>query len=230
MAKNWQRKAWIGRVLFFLGSLVIVLSPVLIISRINAAQSEYKLPYSVIQTPSEGSTNLYTSSVPSSFSDPDVTRQNSNGIPVAGRTYTSVHVAPTGSSIKYQAHVQNIGWQKWMRNGQTAGTTDQSLRMEAIKINLVNLPSASVCYDPYIERVGWVTGFCNGVPAGTTEQSLRLEAIRIRLVNTPSGLGLCYRAHVQNIGWQGWVCNGDVAGTTGQNLRMEAIEIKLISR
>lgn len=40
----------------------------------------------------------------------------------------------TGKKLKYQAHVQNIGWQKAVGEGEIAGTTGKALRMEALKI------------------------------------------------------------------------------------------------
>ena len=40
----------------------------------------------------------------------------------------------TGKKLKYQAHVQSIGWQPAVTEGMIAGTTGQSKRMEAIKI------------------------------------------------------------------------------------------------
>jgi hypothetical protein len=52
------------------------------------------------------------------------------------------HAATAGNAVPpsricYQAHVQNIGWQGTVCNGQQAGTTGQSLRMEAVQIFLV---------------------------------------------------------------------------------------------
>lgn len=44
-------------------------------------------------------------------------------------------------SIFYQAHVQNIGWQNTVMNYETAGTTGQSLRIEAIQIAIVQKSS-----------------------------------------------------------------------------------------
>ncbi len=135
------------------------------------------------------------------------------------------------SGVCYQAHVQNIGWQNGVCNGQTAGTTGQSLRMEALRIWLVRLPPRiGVCYQAHVQNIGWQGWVCNGQQAGTTGQSLRMEAIRIRLINAPPHWSICYQAHVQNIGWQRLVCNGQQAGTTGQSLRMEAIQIVLVQR
>ena len=40
-------------------------------------------------------------------------------------------------SCSYQTHIQNVGWQDWVVDGATAGTTGQSLRVEAVQISLV---------------------------------------------------------------------------------------------
>jgi uncharacterized protein YjdB len=39
-------------------------------------------------------------------------------------------------SVKYSVHLQNDGWQKEKSNGETAGTTGKSKRIEAIKIKV----------------------------------------------------------------------------------------------
>ena len=41
------------------------------------------------------------------------------------------------ANVNYRAHVANIGWQDWVGNGQTAGTTGRGLRMEALEVRLV---------------------------------------------------------------------------------------------
>jgi len=51
-------------------------------------------------------------------------------------------------NVFYKVHVQNIGWMDWVKNGEVAGTTGQSLRMEAIQIKVENPPAK---YD-YAER------------------------------------------------------------------------------
>jgi hypothetical protein len=38
--------------------------------------------------------------------------------------------------VYYRAHVQSIGWQSWVSAGQTAGTTGQSLRVEAMQVRV----------------------------------------------------------------------------------------------
>nr|WP_223196722.1 hypothetical protein [Listeria monocytogenes] len=40
-------------------------------------------------------------------------------------------------SVQYRAHVQNKGWQSWVKDGATAGTTGESLRIEAVQMRLV---------------------------------------------------------------------------------------------
>ncbi|MGC8141304.1 hypothetical protein ACP3W2_28205, partial [Salmonella enterica] len=39
--------------------------------------------------------------------------------------------------VWYRGHVQDIGWQSWVKNGEIAGTSGQSKRVEAIEIMLV---------------------------------------------------------------------------------------------
>lgn len=39
--------------------------------------------------------------------------------------------------MSYSAHVSNIGWQEWKKNGEEAGTEEYGYRMEAIRIKLV---------------------------------------------------------------------------------------------
>ncbi len=45
-------------------------------------------------------------------------------------------------TVRYQAHVEGIGWMDWVQNGEVAGTTGLSLRMEAIRIEVENPRSA----------------------------------------------------------------------------------------
>lgn len=43
----------------------------------------------------------------------------------------------TGKELMYRAHVQGEGWQSWKKDGQLAGTTGKSLRLEAIQVEFV---------------------------------------------------------------------------------------------
>ncbi len=136
--------------------------------------------------------------------------------------------AANNVGICYQAHVQNIGWQRPVCNGDEAGTTGQGLRMEALRVWLTRpVGWMRVCYQAHVQNIGWQPWVCNGQQAGTTGRSLRIEALRIVLIHAPDNWDVCYKAHVENSGWQDSVCNGDEAGTTGQSLRLEAIQISL---
>lgn len=131
-------------------------------------------------------------------------------------------------TVSYTTDVQDRGWQGTFTDGQVAGTTGQSLRIEALKINLVNAPNgASIKYQAHVQNVGWQSPAYDGGLSGTTGQALRIEAIKISLVNLP-GYSVIYRAHVQNIGWQPWTEDGSLAGTEGLSLRIEAIQIKIV--
>jgi uncharacterized repeat protein (TIGR02543 family) len=139
---------------------------------------------------------------------------------------TPVNESPV--SVSYIEHVQHKGWMDWVSDGQQAGTTGQSLRGEALKINLVNAPEgAHIEYQVHVENKGWMDWVSDGQQAGTTGQYLRLEAIKITLENMP-GYSVEYQVHVQDKGWMDWVSDGQQAGTTGQHLRLEAIRIKIV--
>ena len=138
--------------------------------------------------------------------------------------------SPAPLSVQYRTHVQNIGWQNYVQNGNTAGTSGQSLRLEAINIKLLNTENnLSIKYQVHIQNIGWQSWKENGEMAGTSGQSLRLEAIRLSL-DSSDKYSIMYRVHVQNIGWQDWKTDGEMAGTSGQSLRLEAIQIKIIPK
>ncbi|AOZ80403.1 bacterial Ig-like domain-containing protein [Clostridium pasteurianum] len=130
--------------------------------------------------------------------------------------------------VNYQAHVQNLGWQSIVSNSSEAGTHGKSLRLEALKINLINAPkNAKINYQAHVQNQGWQSWKSNGSEAGTEGKSLRAEAIRVSLENLP-GYSVQYRVHIQNEGWQPWVSDGAEAGTTGKSLRLEAVEIRIV--
>ncbi len=137
--------------------------------------------------------------------------------------------AATPAGVSYSAHVQDIGWQAADADGTTAGTTGQSKRVEALKINLTNAPAgAKIAYQVHVQDYGWMTAVSSGELAGTTGQSKRIEAIAIALSGMP-GYSIEYCVHVQDIGWTSWVKNGAIAGTVGQSKRIEAIRIRLVT-
>ena len=72
----------------------------------------------------------------------------------------------------------------WKKNGELAGTTGQSKRLEAIEISLSEelTKKYDVYYRVHAQDYGWMAWKKNGELAGTTGQSKRLEAIEIELV------------------------------------------------
>lgn len=148
-------------------------------------------------------------------------------------------VSAHAASVEYTAHVQNIGWMDVKKDGQTAGTTGQGLRLEAIKIVGKSLPpGAHITYQAHVGGLNignplggptgpaWMEWVRDGQIAGVTGQGRRIEALKIRLENAP-GWRVEYRVHAADIGWMNWVKDGEVAGTTGQGRRVEAVEIRL---
>jgi uncharacterized protein YjdB len=52
--------------------------------------------------------------------------------------------APAGTRVCYQAHIESIGWnQGEVCDGALVGTVGQSLRIEAVRIRIINPTSSS---------------------------------------------------------------------------------------
>ena len=132
-------------------------------------------------------------------------------------------------SICYITHIQDIGWQNQVKDGEMAGTEGQAKRLEAIKITLKDLSGVKIKYQTHIQDIGWQDWKYDGTLAGTEGQSKRLEAIRIELEENDK-YSIMYRVHIQDIGWQDWRYDGEKAGTEGQSKRLEAIQIKIVEK
>lgn len=142
-----------------------------------------------------------------------------NGI--LGGLRPKIYHQPTKHKISYEAHIQNVGWQGWKYDGETAGTTGKSLRMEAIKINY----KGEVYAKAHIQNKGWVDygKITKDTVIGTTGQKLRLEALCLKG-------NFKYRVHIAEVGWSCWTDADGICtlGSVGQALRIEAIQIKEI--
>ena len=132
--------------------------------------------------------------------------------------------------LRYQTHVQNVGWQGWKTNGEVAGTSGQSLRLEGMNIEIDGMPNA-IEYRTHVQDIGWQGWVRDGEMTGTSGRALRLEAIEIRLTGyMAANYDIYYRVHAQNIGWMDWAKNGQSAGTAGLSYRLEAIQIQLVPK
>ena len=58
--------------------------------------------------------------------------------------------------VEYQVHVQTYGWQDFVKDGELAGTEGKSKRVEAVKMNLINLPEeyagSSISYAVHVQK------------------------------------------------------------------------------
>ena len=134
------------------------------------------------------------------------------------------------SGVSYTSHVQNIGWQDYVSNGELSGTSGLSYRLEALKIKLANT-DGGIEYRTHVQDYGWMNWVSNDALSGTSGQAKRLESIEIRLTGAATtNYDVYYRVHAQNFGWMGWAKNGASAGTAGYGYRLEAIQIVLVPK
>lgn len=134
------------------------------------------------------------------------------------------------ASVSYRSHVQNSGWQSWVSDGVTSGTTGKSLRDEAVQVKTVSsIASGGITYNSYVYKKGWQDWVSNGATSGTTGKGTQIQAVQLKLTGRLSEFcDIYYRVHVSNVGWMGWAKNGEKAGCVGSDNQIEAIQIKLV--
>ena len=139
----------------------------------------------------------------------------------------------------YRVHCQRAGWMPAVRDGQIAGSTGYSARIEAIKFRPTP-EMGSLTAELHIQGTGWVkyegikAGDASGVNSseidpicGTVGEHKRIEAIKLTLTGNTTGKILKYAGHIQSVGWINAVSEGEVCGTIGESKRLEAIRIWL---
>ena len=145
----------------------------------------------------------------------------------------SASVSFRQAMIRYNTHVQTFGWQAYVNDGELAGTTGLSKRLEGIHIQLANQPySGNIEYQTHVQTYGWEKNWKkNGKMSGTSGQAKRLEGIRIRLTGEMAkNFDVYYQTHIQHFGWTGWAKNGASCGSAGYAYRLEGIRILLVPK
>lgn len=112
---------------------------------------------------------------------------------------------PADMVIRYNVHVQNKGWlydandsTDWPQDGDYAGTSGQSLRIEAVKIVLTDTSGEAVSgygvkYRGHVQNLGDLPAddsqwLADGAQLGTVGSSLRLEALLVAVVKNKTDL------------------------------------------
>ena len=138
------------------------------------------------------------------------------------QAYFCYEVQAKKPDLRYNAHVQDIGWIGWKDAGAVEGTTGQGKRIEAIILEGNN--GVTVQYRAHVQNIGWQEWKNSGEIAGTTGKSLRLEALEIK-----SNRVLEAQEHIQEVGWMPKSKGQEIhIGTIGKSLRMEAFRIKVL--
>lgn len=141
--------------------------------------------------------------------------------------------AVNNNQLGYRAHCQSYGWLDPVRDGQTAGTTGKSKRMEALKIDVrkVGDGSAKLEVTAHIQGIGDRTYVIDkdthDMVIGTVGQAKRIEAIAIKILEGLTRKHIKYRIHVDKLGWSEWKSDGEMVGSKGLSLGIQAIQIAI---
>ena len=84
------------------------------------------------------------------------------------KTFVDFYAAkPIVDSVSYKTHVQDVGWQAYVSNGEMSGTSAQSKRLEAIQIKLENI-AGSIQYRTHVQDIGWMAWSADDALSGTS--------------------------------------------------------------
>lgn len=150
-------------------------------------------------------------------------------------------------TIKATAHIQTHGDVAKEGKGEIEiGTTGESKRIEALKLDFEGLPKdMKIRYKGHVEKIGDVEWVESPAELGTRGEAKRLERLAIELVdekgNPYPGYSVEYQVHMRYYGWgsdnvnnwrngkeDSWAKDGEWAGTEGEALRLEAVRVKIL--
>lgn len=135
------------------------------------------------------------------------------------------------AGLYYRAHVQEYGWREWIRDGQIAGSTGESKRMEALNIDVSRVEGLHLDVKVHIQDYGWrlYKDVQPDTVLGTTGESRRIEAIELDYAaNNTCDKQIKYQVHLAENGWTGVVNAGFTTGTVGISKAVEAIKIWVV--
>ena len=140
----------------------------------------------------------------------------------------TVKVEDQVTSLKYKTHVQNVGWQQFVNDGQMSGTEGKGYRLEGIILDLDSTIPGNIEYTTHVQNIGWQPYVGSEQMSGTEGKGYRLEGIKIKLTGDLADYyDVYYRVHIQNTGWLSWAKNDQTAGSSGYGFRLEGIQISL---
>ena len=136
--------------------------------------------------------------------------------------------------LTIQPHCADIGWMKAVGENETAGTTGQSRRLEALIVSMtdINGKGSGISARCHIAGIGWEEKWSSsGKRIGTEGQSRAIEAVQIQPTGMAANVFDIYvRVHCSGLGWLGYAKNGAPAGTTGGSIQAEAIQVVLVNK
>ncbi len=134
--------------------------------------------------------------------------------------------------VSYHTHIQTYGDSQGVKsNGEMAGTSGESKRLENIWVKIEGYDALGIQYTTHCQTYGWQPWSCDGEVNGTSGEAKRLEAIEIQLTGTATEYyDVYYRVHAQSYGWLGWAKNGEPSGTAGYGKRLEGIQIVVVNK
>ena len=136
--------------------------------------------------------------------------------------------------IEYKAYVDKKGLQEWTKNDNLAGSENQGIGLNGLRIRLTNAPTgAGVEYQVLIDGANgreWTNWLMDGQLGGYEENNKNIYAIKIRLKNM-NYYSVEYKIHRKYQGWEEkYVSDGEIGGTEHTDSRIEGIKIRIVPK
>lgn len=133
--------------------------------------------------------------------------------------------------MRYRAHSAMDGWKEFVRNGEVAGTTGEGKKLEAIEIELADIPNLGISYSTHLADIGWTAPVVSNQVTGTVGEDRAIEAFQAQLYGDEAqNYDIIYRLHIQDYGWLNWAQNGEISGSTGGGKQAEALQMFLCKK
>ncbi|MFJ3402701.1 hypothetical protein [Promicromonospora sp. NPDC090134] len=138
----------------------------------------------------------------------------------------------TQNQVTVQPYLRPAGWKTTVHGGSTAGLTNTSQRLNAVRVDVDGLRySGGVQVSAKVEGDGWRSWVGDTKVAGTYHRTDRTSAYKMRLTGEMAKqYDIYYRVHVAGTGWLGWARNGAGAGTESYGSRNTAVQAVLVKK
>ena len=149
-------------------------------------------------------------------------------IKLKSNSFNKLNELTFDSKLKYKGYIENTGWTEYYYDGYTLGSTGQSLKINAISLNLDHQDyKGNIEYNFYQQDIGW-SGWKKNDEIINPSKNRGFYGLRIKLSGEINNyFNVYYMCHFSNIGWTEWKKNDEIIDYSKSKNCLEAIKVQL---